>query len=143
MIAKIIAYGRTREEALARLRRAMAETTVVIEGGACNKSFVLDLLAQPEVVDGTAAAGPTPAGSTGSAARAGSSPSEHSGVAVVAAAIEAYVDELRIEVGRLLETAHGGRPQAQHKAGRPVELKLRGTTYHVVDRQHRARRATA
>src|SRR3954451_10448913 len=31
MIAKIIAYGRTRDEALARLRRAMAETTVVIE----------------------------------------------------------------------------------------------------------------
>ena len=53
MIAKIIAYGRTRDEALARLRRAMTETTVVIEGGACNKSFVLDLLAQPEVVDGT------------------------------------------------------------------------------------------
>ena len=78
-----------------------------------------------------AAAGPTPAGSTGSAARAGWSPSEHSGVAIVAAAIEAYDDELRIEVGRLLETAHGGRPQAQHKAGRPVELKLRGTTYHV------------
>ena len=44
MIAKIIAYGRTRDEALARLRRAMTSTTVVIEGGACNKSFVLDLL---------------------------------------------------------------------------------------------------
>src|SRR3954452_22280781 len=50
MIAKIIAYGRTRDEALARLRRAMAETTVVIEGGATNKSFILDLLEQPEVV---------------------------------------------------------------------------------------------
>ena len=50
---------------------------------------------------------------------------------MIAAAIEAYADELRLEVGRLLETAHGGRPQAQHKAGRPVELKLRGTTYHV------------
>ena len=57
MIAKIIAYGRTRDEALARLRRAMAETTVVIEGGACNKSFVLDLLDQPEVVSGTACVG--------------------------------------------------------------------------------------
>src|SRR6185312_5235398 len=52
MIAKIIAYGRTRDEALARLRRAMTSTTVVIEGGACNKSFVLDLLAQPEVTSG-------------------------------------------------------------------------------------------
>ena len=57
MIAKIIAYGRTRDEALARLRRAMAETTVVIEGGACNKSFVLDLLDQPEVVYGTGGVG--------------------------------------------------------------------------------------
>ncbi|WP_331715964.1 hypothetical protein [Tessaracoccus coleopterorum] len=32
MIAKIIASGRTRGEALGRLRRAMRETTVVIEG---------------------------------------------------------------------------------------------------------------
>ncbi len=54
MIAKIIAYGRTRDEALARLRRAMAETTVVIEGGATNKSFILDLLDQSEVIDGEA-----------------------------------------------------------------------------------------
>ena len=53
MIAKIIASGRDRDEALARLRRAMAETTVVIEGGATNKSFILDLLDQPEVIDGS------------------------------------------------------------------------------------------
>ena len=58
MIAKIIAYGATRDEALARLRRAMAETTVVIEGGATNKSFILDLLDQPEVVAGDAPGGP-------------------------------------------------------------------------------------
>src|SRR5699024_9774083 len=32
MIAKVIAYGRDRKQALARLRRAMAETTVIIEG---------------------------------------------------------------------------------------------------------------
>jgi acetyl/propionyl-CoA carboxylase alpha subunit len=52
MIAKIIAVGANRTEALARLRRAVYETTVVIEGGATNKSFILDLLAQPEVLDG-------------------------------------------------------------------------------------------
>ena len=44
MIAKIIAYGQDRAEAIARLRRAMAEMTVIIEGGTTNKSFVLDLL---------------------------------------------------------------------------------------------------
>ncbi|MDI5944136.1 hypothetical protein QLR68_39585, partial [Micromonospora sp. DH15] len=57
MIAKIIAYGRDRHEALGRLRRAMAETTVIIEGGATNKSFVLDLLDQPEVIDASADTG--------------------------------------------------------------------------------------
>ena len=130
MIAKIIAYAPTRAEALARLRRAMTETTVVIEGGACNKSFVLDLLDQPEVVDGTGGWADTSwidrvRGEGRLVAQ------KHAGVAIVAAAIEAYVDELQIEVARLLETAHGGRPQAQHQAGRPVELKLRGTTYRV------------
>ena len=47
MNAKIIAYGSDRGQALARLRRATGETTVIIEGGATNKRFVLDLLDQP------------------------------------------------------------------------------------------------
>ncbi len=130
MIAKVIAYGRTREEALARLRRAMSSTTVVIEGGACNKSFVLDLLAQPEVIDGTGGWADT---SWIDRVRAEGRlvAQAHAGVAVVAAGIEAYVDGLRLETARLLETAHGGRPMASHEAGRPVELKLRGTTYQV------------
>ena len=130
MIAKIIAVGRTREEALARLRRAMGETTVVIEGGACNKSFVLDLLAQPEVVDGTGGWADT--GWIDRVRAEGRLVAHaHAGVAIVAAAIEAYTDEVELEVARLLETAHGGRPQVQHKVGRFVEVKLRGTAYQV------------
>jgi acetyl/propionyl-CoA carboxylase alpha subunit/acetyl-CoA carboxylase carboxyltransferase component len=129
MIAKIIAFGATRAEALARLRRAMAETTVVIEGGATNKSFVLELLDQPEVV------GPGPWADTGWIDRVRSEgrlvSERHSGVALVAAAIEAYEDEEAVEIARLLDTAHGGRPQVQHKVGRAVDLKLRGTTYQV------------
>jgi len=130
MIAKIIAFGRTREEALARLRRAMSETTVVIEGGACNKSFVLDLLDQPEVVDGTGGWADT---GWIDRVRAEGRLVAHAdaGVAIVVAAIEAYVDEVELEVARLLETAHGGRPQVQHQVGRPVEVKLRGTPYLV------------
>ena len=127
MIAKIIAYGRTREEALARLRRAVTETTVVIEGGATNKSFILDLLDQPEVVDGS-----VDTGWIDRVRREGRLvPHKHAGVALVAAAIEAYVDEEQVEVARLLESAHGGRPQVQHKVGRAMDLKLRGTTYRV------------
>ncbi len=56
---------------------------------------------------------------------------EHSGIAVVAAGIEAYQDEAQVEVTRLLESAHGGRPQVQHKVGRAVDFKLRGTAYKV------------
>ena len=130
MIAKVIAYGRTRDEALARLRRAMSSTTVVIEGGACNKSFVLDLLAQPEVVDGRGGWADT--GWIDRVRAEGRLASHaHAGIAVVAAAIEAYVDRVRIETAHLLETARGGRPSASHQAGRPVELKLRGVSYEV------------
>ena len=126
MIAKIIAYGRTRDEALARLRRAMAETTVVIEGGATNKSFILDLLDQSEVVDGEAGWADT---SWIDRVRAEGRlvVHEHAGIAVVAAGIEAYEDEAQVEVTRLLESARGGRPQVQHKVGRAVDFKLRGT----------------
>ena len=127
MIAKIIASGRDRDEALARLRRAMRETTVVIEGGATNKSFILDLLDQPEVIDGSA--------DTGWIDRVRSEgrlvASEHSGVALVVAGIEAYEEAEELERTRLLETARGGRPQVQHDVGRAVDLKLRGTAYKV------------
>ena len=127
MIAKIIAYGHDRDEALGRLRRAMAETTVVIEGGATNKSFVLDLLDQPEVIDASADTGwiDRVRGEGRLAAH------RHSAVALAAAAIEAYEDEEEVSRQRLLATARGGRPQAQHDPGRPLELKLRGASYRV------------
>ncbi|CCH76039.1 Carbamoyl-phosphate synthase L chain ATP-binding protein [Nostocoides japonicum T1-X7] len=127
MIAKIIAVGRDRDEALARLRRAMTETTVVIEGGSTNKSFVLDLLDAPEVIDGSA--------DTGWIDRVRAQgrlvAHRHSGVALVAAGIEAYATEEAVERTRLIETARGGRPQVQHRTGRAVDLKLRGTAYKV------------
>jgi acetyl/propionyl-CoA carboxylase alpha subunit len=50
MIAKLIAYGRDRSEALGRLRRALSQTAVVIRGGATNKAFLLELLSHSDVV---------------------------------------------------------------------------------------------
>ncbi len=127
MIAKIIACGRDRAEALGRLRRAMAETTVIIEGGATNKSFVLDLLDQPEVIDASA--------DTGWIDRVRGEgrlvSHRHSAVALAVAAIEAYEEQERIERRRLLQTAFGGRPQVQHQSSRPLDLKLRGAGYRV------------
>ena len=127
MIAKIIAYGSDRGQALARLRRAMGETTVIIEGGVTNKSFVLDLLDQPEVIDASA--------DTGWIDRVRAEgrlvSSRYSAIALAAAAIEAYEDEEEVARQRLLATAHGGRPQVQHETSRPLDLKLRGVSYRV------------
>ncbi|KRC53836.1 MULTISPECIES: carboxyl transferase domain-containing protein [unclassified Nocardioides] len=134
MIAKVIAWGADREQALARLRRAMGETTVVIDGGATNKSFILDLLDQPEVLSGD----PVWA-DTGWIDRVRGEgrlqAARHSGVALVAAAIEAYLEEERAEIARFLQTAQGGRPQAQHDPSRSIELKLRGAAYALTVRQ--------
>ncbi len=47
MIGKLIAWGRDRDEALARLRRAVADTIVVIDGGTTNQGFLLELLEPP------------------------------------------------------------------------------------------------
>ena len=57
MIAKVIAWGSDRAEALARLRRALEEMRVVVRGGATNRAFLIDLLGRPEVVAGTADTG--------------------------------------------------------------------------------------
>ncbi|HEX5400936.1 MAG TPA: carboxyl transferase domain-containing protein, partial [Pseudonocardiaceae bacterium] len=127
MIAKIIAYGSDRAQALARLRRALGETTVIIEGGATNKSFVLDLLDQPEVIDASA--------DTGWIDRVRAAgrlvTNQHSAIALIAAAIEAYEDSEEVARQRLLATAHGGRPQVRFETGRPLDLKLRGADYRV------------
>ncbi|WP_367129476.1 carboxyl transferase domain-containing protein [Saccharothrix sp. HUAS TT1] len=127
MIAKIIAHGRDRNEALSRLRRAMAGTTVVIDGGATNKSFVLDLLDQPEVVDGSADTGwiDRVRGEGRLVAH------RHSAAAVAAAAIQAYEEEESAERQRLFATAFGGRPQVRHEYGRRLDLKLRGVAHRV------------
>jgi acetyl/propionyl-CoA carboxylase alpha subunit/acetyl-CoA carboxylase carboxyltransferase component len=127
MIAKVIAYGVTRAEALARLRRALADTTVLIEGGTTNKGFLLDLLDQSEIIDGSA--------DTGWIDRVRSQgrlqPEKYAGVALVAAAIESYEEQERAERLHFLATSHGGRPQARHELGRAIDLKLRGISHQV------------
>lgn len=54
MLAKVIAHGATRQQALARLTRALREMAIVVEDGATNKGFLLDLLSREPVRDGSA-----------------------------------------------------------------------------------------
>ena len=51
MLAKVIAYGETREEAIAIMKRALAE--VSIEGIDTNIFFQYQLLNQEEFIEGT------------------------------------------------------------------------------------------
>ena len=128
MIAKIIAWGRDRPEALARLRCALRETTVVLRGGTTTKSFLLELLDQPEVVDGTADTGWLDRRGAADLA-AGAGRSAH--VALVQVAIDVAQAQEARDRAAFLASARGGRPRAVEEVGRTVELGHRGQVYRL------------
>ena len=125
MVAKIIAWGRDRNEALARLRTALRETTVVIDGGTTNKSFLLDLLDRDEVISASADTGWLDRTGAGTA----TGPTPTADIALIAAAVDAYEAEESLERAGFLASARGGRPRASHAIGRKVELNYQGQAY--------------
>jgi acetyl/propionyl-CoA carboxylase alpha subunit/acetyl-CoA carboxylase carboxyltransferase component len=125
MVAKIIAWGRDRPEALARLRVALRETTVVIRGGTTTKSFLLALLDRPEVIAGTADTAWLDRTGTGG----GADPERHAVLALVQVAIDVSDAEEARERAAFLASARGGRPRVGHDVGRVVELGYRGQAY--------------
>ncbi len=125
MVAKIIAWGRDRNEALARLRTALRETTVVIDGGTTNKSFLLDLLDRDEVISASADTGWLDRSGAGTP----TGPTPTADIALIAAAVDAYEAEESLERAGFLASARGGRPRASHAIGRKVELNYQGQAY--------------
>jgi acetyl/propionyl-CoA carboxylase alpha subunit/acetyl-CoA carboxylase carboxyltransferase component len=125
MIAKIIAYGQNRKEALSRLQRALLESVVVIKGGASNKAFLLELLNRKEVQSGE-----VHNGWLDNLAANGAHLSRHyADVALVHAAIEAYDEQQAVEQAQFYASAVRGRPQVQSEVGRTAELRHRGHSY--------------
>ena len=131
MIAKIIAHGASRDEALARLRRALADSVVVVRGGTTNKAFLLQLLDQPEVTAATADnAWLDRLAATGShVAR------QHADLALLQTAIEVYEAEHAIEQARFYEAAARGRPTVDVGVGHGAALRYRGHPYRVAVRR--------
>src|SRR4051794_14047700 len=127
MVAKVIAWGRDRPEALARLRCALQETTVVLRGGTTTKTFLLDLLDRPEVVSGTADTGWLDRAGLGAVPQTVS----RAWVALVQVAIDVADAEEARERTAFLVSARGGRPRAPHEVGRSVELGARGQVYRL------------
>jgi acetyl/propionyl-CoA carboxylase alpha subunit/acetyl-CoA carboxylase carboxyltransferase component len=124
MIAKIIGTGRDRTEALTRLRRALAQTTVVVDGGTTNRSFLLKLLDHPDVRAGrfdnhwldrlTATDGQLPAPDP---------------VALLVAAAEAYEVDAAAQRANFHVQAGRGRPQLPAEIGHACVLRYRGVRY--------------
>ena len=131
MIAKVIAAGRDRGEALSRLHRALSQMTVVVDGGTTNRSFLLDLLERPEVRAGDV--------DTSWLDRLTAAdehlPTRHADVALVAAAIDVFALLAASERTAFLSWAERGRPQADASIGRHVELRHGGQSYEVAVRQ--------
>ena len=127
MIAKLIAWGRDRDEALARLRRALGETMVVVEGGTTNQGFLLALLDRPEVQEGTVDTGWLDRLQL----RGEIVPVRHADVALLQAAIELSDAETAADRARFYAYARRGRPQTGLASRRVVHLRYRGQSYRL------------
>ena len=125
MIAKVIAWGRDRAEALHRLVRALGETSVVVRDGTTNRAFLLRLLERMEVRSGDV--------DIGWLERAGVEARGHdlsrARIALLLAAVEAADEAHRLEQARFYETAARGRPEAGRAVGRAVELNQGSHAY--------------
>ena len=125
MIAKIIAYGQTRDEAIARLQRTLRQSVVVIKGGASNRAFLLDLLSREAVQRGDVHIGWLDRLS----AEGKLTSRRFADVAIVQAAIESYEAQLSEEQAQFYASALRGRPQVRSEIGRMAALCHRGQSY--------------
>ncbi len=125
MIAKIIAHGRNRDEALSRLRRALSELAVVVRGGTTNRAFLLELLGMDEVISGSADVGwldRDPPAEWKRQIRDGE-------IAVALAGVQVAEQEFDAERKLFLAAAARGRPRIRAEVGRAMELRYGGNLY--------------
>ena len=126
MIAKVIAWGRDRSEARARLSRALRQTATVVNGGTTNKAFLLDLLDRPEFVRGEVDTTWLDAMMAD-----GYAPPRRVDVALLATAFEAYEAHARRQQDRLFTSAERGRPEVGHETQHQVDVRVGGEAYRL------------
>ena len=126
MIAKVIAWGRDRAEARARLSRALRQTSTVILGGTTNKAFLLDLLDRPDFVRGE-----VDTTWLDTMMADGYAPPRRVDVALLATAFEAYEAHARRQQDRLFTSAERGRPEVGHETRLQVDVRVGGEAYRL------------
>ena len=126
MIAKVIAWGRDRGEARARLSRALKQTATVIRGGTTNKAFLLDLLDRPEFVRGE-----VDTTWLDTMMADGYTPPWRLDVALLAAAVEAYDAHAKRQQARLFAAAERGRPEVSEETWHQVDVRAGQDSYRL------------
>ena len=125
MIAKVIAYGRDRDEALARLERGLRGLQLAVRGGSSNKGFLLGLLERDEVRSGE-----VDVGWLDRLAAEGQHLSQRDAdIALLQAAAEAYEADHAVERTQFYATAARGRLRPRREVGASVEIRHAGVRY--------------
>ena len=125
LIAVFTSWGPDRTVALERVRRAVARSAVVIEGGATNRTFLLEVLGHETFTGGKLDDGWLERMITDR------EPPEPDPVALLAAAAAAYEDDRSHAQEAFYASAERGRPQQPSPVGTGIELRYSGSSYRL------------
>jgi acetyl/propionyl-CoA carboxylase alpha subunit/acetyl-CoA carboxylase carboxyltransferase component len=125
LIAKVIATGGTRAEARSRLVCALRDLDLVIEGGATNKGYLVELLESADFRAGAVDTGWLER-------RRGAARDAGGGDALVAAAVLAYQRRRRdARLNFFADTTNVSSTRVPASVGQEVELTFGGDRYHL------------
>jgi acetyl/propionyl-CoA carboxylase alpha subunit/acetyl-CoA carboxylase carboxyltransferase component len=125
MFAKLIGFGRTRDEALDTLAAGLADATIIVDGGVSNRAFLEHLVRRPEV----RSANVTVDWLDAISARGQHVSRQHGEIAMLQAAIDVYEAEFVNERDEFFASAQRFRPRVLPDVGRAVEFRYRGHRY--------------
>ena len=125
MVAKVIALGANRAEAIARLERAVSDLRVVIEGGMVNKGFLLDILSHPEFRKGSVHTGWL------DRARLATEPRPRIQALIVAAILTYQREREGVRTGFFSEASRGRPRKIPPSTGVEIDLGHGGRSYRL------------
>ena len=138
LVAKVIAWGQDRDQALARLRTALRQTEIVVDGGTTNKALLLWLLDRPELAAGSVDTDWL----DGLASRGDHVDLTQVGIALASAAVAFHAADKQAAIALLSRGQSWEGAQQLSRTERRIDLTcdgqaLKGYVYELDDSQHR------